>query len=180
MRSKKFGWNYDDKEIHLTFVIDNDISGKMLLEDLSRIIDNGKEVEFTAKQYRKKRSLDANAYCFIICDKIAKKLNSTKELVYQDMIKKVGECEIIPIREDALTRWIRNWELKGLGWQVEILGKSKLKGYINTVNYYGSSVYDTKAMSLLIEEIVYAAKELSIETKTPEELYRLAEMWGEK
>ena len=43
--------------------------------------------------------------------------------------------------------------------------------------YYGSSQYNTKQMSRLIDMVVEGAKELGIETLTPEELARIKEEW---
>ena len=43
------------------------------------------------------------------------------------------------------------------------------------VLYYGSSVYDTKQMSALIDHIVQDCKALGIETKTPAEIMLLNE-----
>ena len=129
------------------------------------------------KKHTKKRSLDANAYCFIICQKIAEVIKNTKEYVYRQAIKQVGDFEIVPIKNEVVEKWIRNWESKGLGWQSEILEKSKLEGYTNTINYFGSSTYDTKQMSILLEEIVTQATELGIETITPREKEELLRKW---
>ena len=46
------------------------------------------------KKWFKKRSLDANAYCWVICDLIAKELSKdgtvvTKETVYKDAILQI-------------------------------------------------------------------------------------------
>ena len=57
------------------------------------------------------------------------------------------------------------------------MGESKLEGYTNTINYFGSSVYNTKEMSLLLEELVYQAKELGIDTMTDTEKRELLDMW---
>ncbi len=43
--------------------------------------------------------------------------------------------------------------------------------------FKGSSEYDTREMSILIDGIVYEAKNLGIETMTPDELTRIKEMW---
>jgi hypothetical protein len=144
---------------------------------LKEIIEKGKLLSVEIKQYRKRRSLDANAYCWILSQKIAEKIGNTKEYVYKQAIKQVGQFEIVPIRNDALEKWIQAWESKGLGWQSEILGDSKIEGYTNTINYYGSSVYDTREMSLLLEELVGQAKELGIETMTETEKKALLEAW---
>ena len=46
--------------------------------------------------------------------------------------------------------------------------------------YYGSSTYDTKEMSRLIDEVVSRAAELGIETIPKNELAELEEEWGAK
>ena len=144
---------------------------------LKEITEKGKLLTVDIKQHRKKRSLDANAYCWILCQKIAEKIGNTKEFVYKKAIREVGQFEIVPIRDDAVDRWIKNWESKGLGWQSMVLEDSKLEGYKNTINYFGSSVYNTKEMSLLLEEIIYQAKELDIDTMTDREKKELLEQW---
>lgn len=113
--------------------------------------------------------MDANSYCWVLSQKIAEAIGNTKEYVYKWAIRQVGQFEIVPIRDDVVEKWIEAWESKGLGWQAEVLGKSKLEGYTNIINYFGSSVYNTKEMALLIEELVYQAKELGIDTISEEE-----------
>ncbi len=144
---------------------------------LKEIVENGKLLNVEIKQHRKKRSLDANAYCFVLCQKIAEVIGNTKEYVYKQAIKQVGQFEIVPIKDEAVERWIAAWESKGLGWQSEIIKDSKLEGYKNTINYFGSSVYNTKEMSLLLEEIVTQAKELGVDTMTENEKKALLESW---
>ena len=46
--------------------------------------------------------------------------------------------------------------------------------------YYGSSTYDSKEMSLLIEILVQLAKSLNIETKSKAEIDSLLESWGKQ
>jgi hypothetical protein len=147
---------------------------------LKEIIEKGKELKVDIKQYRNKRSLDANSYCFVLCQKIAEAIGNTKEFVYKQAIKQVGQFEIVPIKDIAVERWIEAWESKGLGWQSEVIEDSKLEGYKNTINYFGSSVYDTREMSLLLEEIVGQAKELGIDTISESEKEKLMEMWENK
>lgn len=56
----------------------------------------------------------------------------------------------------------------------------KLPDYKKVISYYGSSVYDSREMSILINEIVDQVKGLDIETMTPEELNALNEEWESK
>ena len=125
----------------------------------------------------KKRSLDANAYMWTIAEKIAEKINITKIDVYREAIKNVGQCEVLPIKDEAVQTFINAWEHNGQGWICEIIGKSKIQGYTNITAHYGSSVYDSKSMSRLVDLIVREAKELNIETLPPAELERLKGAW---
>jgi hypothetical protein len=104
----------------------------------------------------------------------------TKELVYKTFIKRVGQFEIMPIKNEAVKRWNEVWQGKGLGWIAEVLEDSKLEGYKKVISYYGSSVYDSREMAVLIDEIVQECKVLGIETMTSEELQSLKNSWNVK
>lgn len=133
------------------------------------------------KQHRKKRSLDANAYAWELLGKLAPAVSTcetvfTPEELYREAIQDIGgNYEIMPVRNEALGRWVRIWESRGLGWVCEVMGPSKFQGYTNTRCFYGSSVYDTAQMSRLIARIVEECKAAGVETMTPEELARLVE-----
>ena len=131
------------------------------------------------KAKRHKRSLDANAYCWVLCQKIAEAVrNITKEEVYKRAVRQYGQFEIVPIREDAADEFIRKWQGRGTGWLAERQDSSKLPGYVRVITYFGSSVYSRGEMSVLLDALVCEAKELGIETATPEELARIREEWG--
>lgn len=130
------------------------------------------------KRWREHRSLDANAYCWVLLGKLSAVLNFPPEEVYRAAIRDVGDnYEIMPIRDDALDRWRYIWESKGTGWLCEVLCPSKIEGYTNVRNYYGSSVYDKEQMSRLLDIIVQECKAQGIETMPPDELERLMEEW---
>ncbi len=139
----------------------------------------GDKLSVDIKKWRKKRSLDANSYCWVLCDRIAKELSKesivTKEQIYKDAISQVGTFEPMIIEEKAYDNFKRIWEKQGLGFIVqEVTRKDKC---IKVHCYYGSSTYDTKEMSLLIEIIVDLAKSLDIETKPKEEIESLLRSW---
>lgn len=139
---------------------------------------NGLKIDI--KKYRENRSLNANAYAWVLIDKIAKKLNTTKEEIYREVIKRVGVFEILPIKEIAVETFCRRWQSKGLGWVCDNLGACKtLKGYVNIVAYYGTSTYDTKEMSRFIDEVVAEAKSQNIQTETPEQIENLKSLWSQ-
>ena len=149
-------------------------------KDAKKFVGEMKSKEYVAeiKEYRKRRSLDANAYCWQLIGKLSEKLGIPPEQVYREAIKDVGgNYEVCPIRNDALDKWVEIWSSKGLGWVCEEIGKSKINGYTNTRCFYGSSCYDTKQMSRLIDIIVGECKAQGIETLSPAEIARLEEKW---
>ena len=147
--------------------------------DINSLLEEEKSVKINISQWRDGRSLNANSYCWVLMDKIAEKLKSSKEEIYREMIKRVGVFEILPIREDVVDSFVRRWSSKGLGWVCDNLGACRtLKGYVNIVAYYGTSTYDTKEMARFIGEVVQSAKGLGIETKTPNEIEELKSLWS--
>ncbi|MBR2776953.1 MAG: hypothetical protein IKD75_07615 [Prevotella sp.] len=131
------------------------------------------DINLTVKKYRKPRSKDANAYAWVIIDKIAEALSITKVEVYRRAIRDIGGVsEIVCVRDAAIQRLRDGWEHNGIGWQTETM-PSKIEGCTNVILYYGSSTYDTKQMSTLIDHLVTDAKALGIETMSPEELASL-------
>ena len=132
-------------------------------------------VEF--KKFKKKRSLDANSYFWVLADKLAEVTGESKTAIYRNAIKEIGGVsEVVCIKEAAANKLCEGWSKNGLGWQTDIMD-SKIKGCKNVVLYYGSSTYDTKQMSMLIDNIVQDCKAVGIETMTPRELAILKENW---
>lgn len=150
-------------------------------ETLFRIFEEQKTAEkLTIKigKYSKKRSLDANAYCFVLIGKIAEKTNVPKEEVYRKAIKEIGgNFDVVCVQDKAVESLCSAWQKNGLGWQAEKF-PSKLDGCTNVALYYGSSTYDVATMSRLIENIVQDCKALGIETKSSEDLESLLGAWG--
>ncbi len=156
----------------ITFLVNE----KTVLENVDEIKDLEK-LSIEAKKYRKNRSLDANAYCWVLIGRLAEKLNLKPKEVYRKAISEVGVYEVVPIRNDALERYISAWSDNGLGWICET-SKSKLDGYTNVITYFGSSVYNSKEMARLIDNIVEECKLQNIETLPPEEIESMKVSWG--
>lgn len=165
--------DFNTRKPKISLLLDtNEIS---IVEELK----NENKLNVELKKYRKKRSLDANSYCWVICDKIAKELSkenaTTKEEIYKDAILQIGTFEPMIIEEKAFENFKRIWERQGLGFLIqEVSRKDKC---IKVHCYYGSSTYDSKEMSLLIELLVQLAKSLNIETMPEEELNSLLKSW---
>lgn len=147
---------------------------------ITYLIEQTKDKQFELKEFKEKRSLNANAYCWVLCDKIAKELSkegtvTTKEIVYKDAITQIGSFEPMIIEEKAFENFERIWSRQGLGFIVQEVSRKDKCIRVNC--YYGSSTYNTKEMSLLINLLVELAESLNIETKSENEINSLLEKW---
>jgi len=134
------------------------------------------EIEISIKKWRNKRSLDANAYCWKLCGLLAEKLCITDIEVYRQHIKEVGVKRTETMDTELYKTMSTAWGMLGKGWLTEQVDLGQDKGIYNF--YYGSSVYNTKQMSRLIDNIVIDCKEQGIETLTPQELENMKALWG--
>lgn len=168
--------DYETRKPKISLVLDtNEIS---IVEQLK----NENKLNIELKKWYKKRSLDANAYCWVLCEKIAKELSkngiTTKEEIYKDAILQVGTFEPFIVQEKTFENFKRIWEKQGLGFLVQEVSRKDKCVKVNC--YYGSSTYDSKEMSLLIEILVQLAKSLNIETKSKAEIDSLLKEWDKK
>jgi hypothetical protein len=135
--------------------------------------------DIEVKEHRNKRSLDANAYAWVLINKLADVMRIPPEEVYRQAIQDIsGNSEILPVKEEAVDQFKQAWSHNGIGWLCRDMGKSKLPGYRNLMVYYGSSVYNSKQMSDLIDHLVQDCKALDIETLPPEKLSLMMDEWG--
>lgn len=135
------------------------------------------DVDVAVKKHREKRSLDANAYAWVLMDKLAEETGTPRREVYRQAVRDVGgNTEVVCVREKAVKKLCESWQKNGEGWQTEVVD-SKIGGCKNVILFYGSSTFDTKQMSRLIDNIVQDCKSVGIETMTPQQLDALKEDW---
>lgn len=128
--------------------------------------------EYELKPCKEKRSLSANALAWVYCDKLAEKLKTTKERIYQDAIDNVGVFEEIKVNSpEAGQRFKRIWKQNGLGWLTKTIDDTTI------LAYYGSSTYDTKQMARLIDYLQEECKEQGIETRPQWEIDSMLKEW---
>lgn len=139
---------------------DNTTAVKQIIDSINT--DN--DYRITVDKPDKKKTPDQNAYLWVMCDRIAQRIKSTKEEVYREFIRRVGVFDIICIQNKAVERYISNWQNKGIGWVCDITD-SKLKGCTNVMCYYGTSCYTREELSRLLDEVVSEAKSLNIPTE---------------
>lgn len=92
---------------------------------ITYLLEQAKDKQFELKEYKPKRSLDSNAYCWVLCDKIAKELSKdgtiiTKEKIYQDGILQIGTLNYTKIEGKT------DEVLAGLAMYVRALRKNNI------------------------------------------------------
>jgi hypothetical protein len=157
-----------------------DISGVLKMnnyvgtpEEISRYLwQLDKDKKYKIEEYKEKRSLNSNSYCWVLIGKIADILRTSKDEIYLIMLKKYGQSELVSV--------LSNINIEGYFKYYEVAGTSMLnnKEFTHYKVFKGSSEYDTREMSILIDGIVQEAKELEIEVLPPEEIERLKSLWG--
>lgn len=137
------------------------------LQIIQWLYEQDKEKQFTIKEHKGKRSLNANNYYWQLVNQIANKLHTSKEEVHERMIKRYSQSEYISVLEEVnISGYVRYFEEKN----TFIHNGRRFKSYLV---FKGSSEMDSKEMSILIDGIVSEAKEMGIETLSPDELARL-------
>lgn len=151
-------------------------------------IDDIKDVDklsIKAVKYREKRSLDANAYYWQLLSKVAEKLPLSKPSAHNLMLRKYGQKFIVDGKlvylvlpdTDEAERAADEAETYHIKATSQVKEGKDGKMYRTYIMLRGSSDYDTKEMSTLIEGLVSDAKELGIETMTGEEIERMMQQY---
>lgn len=128
-----------------------------------------KDKEYEIKEYKQKRSLNANAYAWKLITEIGNVLRKSKEEVYLQMLKDYGQSEIVSMLSSiSPSGYFKYYEEFGTG---EVRGKQ----FTHYKIYKGSSEFNSKEMSIFIDGIVQEAKQVGIQTLDDIEIERLVE-----
>lgn len=142
------------------------------------------QLDVEIKKHREKRSLDANAYYWLLLGKIGEITGDNKNRLHNIMLDRYGELDtmedgsLIPfcIRDDIDYLEFPYPHLKPT--QKTLSKGNKLYRWYFQIK--GSSEYNTAEMLRLIDGVVGECKEMGIETLHPEELERMVVKYGEK
>jgi len=99
-----------------------------------------------------------------------------------EVVKELGIFRRFKIEKENVKTFENMWTNQGVAWfceisDTEIIGKTEFK-IINA--YYGSSSFNSKQMSRLINDLVEDCKVYGIEIKTQSEINSLLESWDKK
>ena len=137
------------------------------IDIIQYLYNQDKDKKFEIKEKREKRSLSQNSYAWELITKIGNVLRKSKEEVYLQMLKDYGQSEIVSI--------LSSIEPKGYFKYYEKIGTGIVnnKEFTHYKIFKGSSEFDSKEMTILIDGIIQECKQLGIETLTPDEIAKL-------
>lgn len=139
-----------------------------------RDVSNLGDVRLKVTRWREKRSLDANGLLWVCIDKIAEALRADKWEIYKTMIKRYGVFTYGIFRErhaEQIREAFRGSEEVG---RVTVNGEEA----VQLLLYIGSSQYNTKEFSRLLDGVISEMEEMGLETPEQEETRRLLEEWN--
>lgn len=146
------------------------------LQALMQAVLNGKVLQVQINIKRKKRSLDANAYLWVLLGELARVLHTDKDELYLQMLERYGVYTHIVVKSQAVEKVKAEWKA------VRELGPVTINGQtgIQLQCYFGSHTYDSKEFSRLLDGVIDECRALGLETRSDAELDRMLEEWGRK
>lgn len=146
------GRDYATNKIKLEIEIDD----KTVANELLDLKDTKLNIDF--KKYHEKRSLDANAYLWVCLKDIANALETDKWSVYLQMLKRYGKFTYIVVKQKAVEEVKKQWR------ECEVVGDIDINGEkaVQMLCYFGSSSYDSKEFSVLLNGVVSEMKEIGL------------------
>ncbi len=168
--------DYKTNKLKITLLLEQ----RQSISSLEEIRDGKLSIEI--KKYRKPRSLDANKYFWKLLQEVCdyKDIDTIED--YKRRVKELGIFKQFKIMTQDVKTFEKIWTDRGIAWFCEIvdttyIGDTEFK-IINA--YYGSSSYNSKQMSRLIDNLVQDCKAVGIETKPQSEINSLLESWDKK
>jgi hypothetical protein len=158
------------------FIVSFSMNESLPVDEVNSLM--GEKLNVEAKKWRKKRSLDANGYLWVLLTEIANVISSSKEEVYEEMLQKYGY-----LYQDEDGEYI-TITLKSSVDVAKVDGHWKFYKSNGKFNAYlmikGTSEYDTKEMAHFLDMVIKEAKDLGIQTETPDEIAKMKALWGVK
>lgn len=139
-------------------------------EALEKYMDIDLDISFS--RHRNRRSIDANAFLWACLGEIARAINSDTWSIYLYMLERYGKFTHILVKPEAVEQVRQVWR------ETKIVGEKN--GMIQMLCFFGSSTYNTKEFSQLLDGVVSEMKEMHLETPPDEEMKRLLEGMRER
>lgn len=162
--------------LHLKIPFPSRITVRNFIDEFNTA-GKGTRYKAVLKELKEKRSLDQNAYMWVLIGQLAGVLKCTPTEVYRELVRDVGgNYYVVCCKKSEADSVKKDWESHGIGWVTDEIGDSKIEGCVNLRLFYGSSHYDSATMSRLIDVVIRECEAQGIQTETKEDI--LKRSWG--
>lgn len=154
------------------FTISFTVNEQSAINEVDKIKDCEK-LSIKAVKHRERRSLDANALLWKCIGDIASALRADKWDIYLQMLKRYGQYTYICVKPHMVDAVRLQWR------ETEVVGEVDINGQkaVQMLVYFGSSTYNTKEFSVLLDGAVSEMKEMGLEVPASEDMRRALERW---
>lgn len=133
------------------------------------------KLSISAKKFRQKRSIDANALLWSCLGKIANSMTPPvdKWEIYLQMLKRYGKFTYICVKPNVVDAVKAQWR------ECEEIGMVNINGQeaVQMLCYFGSSTYNTKEFSTLLDGVISEMKQMNLEVPASEDMRKALEQW---
>lgn len=154
------------------YIVTFEMDDEPFLDDLKGDLD------IEVKRHREKRSLNANAYFHVLASKIAEKTGMSLTHEKNRLIREYGQWDYDENGHIQTFTVKDEYEDRTLDMPALHVGYARREGNVVVFGLMrGSHTYNTAEMARLIDATIEEAKELGIETATPDQLKRMMAAW---
>ena len=166
---KDLNTDYQTGKIALTFVVEE----KQAAINCYNKLHDAERLTIKVDKHRERRSINANNYAWALLTEIGNVMRLSKDDVYFLMLKRYGQSEMISVKDGIpIGEYVKYCERAGESW----LNNTLFKHYRV---YKGSSEFTKEEMAVFLDGVVQEAQDLNIDTRTPDEIAKLKDLWGE-
>lgn len=161
--------DWQTEKYQITFTVNEESA----LPEIDKLQE--KKLSITAKIWRKHRSLDANGLLWHCIGQIASEMRLDKWDVYLLMLKRYGKYTYICVKPAVVEAVKLQWR------ECEEIGKVNINGQeaVQLLCYFGSSTYDSKEFSVLLDGVIEEMKALGLQPPLTGDIRRAMENYGQ-
>lgn len=165
--------DYITKKPMIKFLVNENLNGIEALD--------GKDLKIKVTKITNPRSLDANAYFHVLCDKLRQKIGISMAHMKNILITSYGQIEYIDdqaliYKTNAPVEYVQELEEA----HMKFMKRGEDGAYWYKV-YRGSHTYDSAEMHKLLEGTIQECLNVGdIEVRTPDEIRRMEDLWKEQ
>ncbi len=164
---------YQDYETGKYQVVISINESMSVINELVALLKNRTKARASIEEWKDDRSGNANRLLWHCIGAIAKSLRTDKWEVYLLMLKRYGKYTYVCVKPHMVEPMKKQWR------ECEVIGEVDINGQkaVQMLCYFGSSTYDTKEFSVLLDGVISEMKEMGLEVPLSQDMQRALDQW---